>query len=84
MILDMYTGNVSSLEINPYDFPPDTHTLTITFTDSRGNMGSSQFNFTSMERQRECWFKAGPQHVLKSQVKDDDFLNNMQLLSSTL
>ena len=35
------------------DFTPDDHTLTIIFTDVNGNVGSSQYNFTGMERQRE-------------------------------
>ena len=48
------TGNVSALEINSFDFPPDNHTLTINFIDEQGNMGSFQFNFTSEERPGEC------------------------------
>ena len=46
-------GNVSELEINPFEFAPDNHTLTITFTDELGNTGSAEFNFTSQERPGE-------------------------------
>ena len=44
---------MSSLDINPFDFPPDDHTLTITFIDQLGNTGSSEYNFTSQERSCE-------------------------------
>ena len=44
---------MSELEINPFEFAADNHTLTITFTDELGNMGSAEFNFTSQERPGE-------------------------------
>ena len=48
--LYLLEGNVSSIDINPFNFTPDDHVLAITFVDVRGNMGSIQYNFTGQIR----------------------------------
>ena len=48
--LSFLEGNVSSIDVNPFNFTPDDHVLTITFVDVRGNMGSIQYNFTGQIR----------------------------------
>jgi hypothetical protein len=42
------------IDINPFSYSPDSHTLTVTFTDERGNIGSTQYNFTGQTREGEC------------------------------
>lgn len=42
------------IDIDPFDFTPDGHTLTVTFTDVRGNVGITRYNFTGQTREREC------------------------------
>ena len=50
VIVVLLEGNVSSIDVNPFNFTPDDHVLTITFVDVRGNMGSFQYNFTGQIR----------------------------------
>ena len=50
ILLFFPTGNVSSIRINPFNFTPADHVLTITFVDVRGNMGSTEYNFTGQIR----------------------------------
>ena len=49
-LMDLTTGNASFIEVRPYDFAPGSHTLTITFMDEEGNMGSSQYLFEGLMR----------------------------------
>ena len=38
-------GEASKIEINTFGFPPDNHTLTITFTDQTGSIGMTEYVF---------------------------------------
>lgn len=39
------------IAINPLEFSSGNHTLTITFTDVDGNMGTSQYTFIGRTRE---------------------------------
>lgn len=51
-----YAGQLDMFEVNPFDFTPGDHTLTLIVTDERGGMETVEFNFTSQVREGEQKF----------------------------
>ncbi len=44
-------------DINPFDFSPENHTLTVRFTDDQGNEGSTEYTFVGGgRREGEYYF----------------------------
>ena len=45
------SGDASLIEINPFEFSSGNHTLTITFADEDGNVGSTEYSFVAQTRE---------------------------------
>ena len=51
MCCQMLSGDASLIEINPFEFSSGNHTLTITFADEDGNVGSTEYSFVAQTRE---------------------------------
>lgn len=41
------------IDINPFEYSAEGHTLTVAFIDERGSVGTFQYNFTGQTREGE-------------------------------
>ena len=76
LLISLYVGNISEININPLEFTPGDHILTISFVDVNGNTGSFQFNFTG--RLRECEFI----HIISQELIITWFVLSIMIISS--
>ena len=49
----LFVGDSNAIDINPFDFSPGEHMLTLVYIDERGITGTIQYNFTSQAREGE-------------------------------